>query len=79
MDENFQSCLRISIVHQNRRVHNCRRFSNRGLKRNQKRRLFHDLTPNFELFEDLFLKKGPNLKRKKSSTQNWMACLCVIF
>ena len=51
MDENFQSCLRISIVHQNRMDHPYLSFSNRGLKPDQKRKLHHEIIPNFFILE----------------------------
>ena len=51
MDENFQSCLRIWIVHQNRRDHTCLHFLNRGLKLNQKSRIHRRSTPNFFILE----------------------------
>ena len=44
----------------------CVRFSNRGLKRIQKRRLRHGMTPNLGVFEVLIFEKGTKLKKKKT-------------
>ena len=65
-DGNFESWLCIWIVNRNQRVHVSLRFSYRGLKCIQQRRLRHGMTPNFGLFGVLIFEKGTKLTKKKT-------------